>query len=155
LARNAGTATDPTVAAVATLELEHAAKTLQAAMLLWRRPPGIGLSHLESALYMRSLMPLRNSNSPISANSGAAIRLNARRHQEFPLARLAARMGHVARDGRYHDGGTPGARSVEVRRDGTALRALRAGAIAGGGRQTGYIFVYTAEERNTGTGASY
>src|SRR6267143_1661062 len=61
----------------------------------------------------------------------------ARRHQEFPLARLAARLGHMARDGRYNDGGTAGARCVEVWRDGEALRALRAGAIASGGRQTG------------------
>src|SRR3982074_3543879 len=38
----------------------------------------------------------------------------ARRHHEFPLARLAARMGHVARDGRYDDGGTAGARRAEV-----------------------------------------
>ena len=58
----------------------------------------------------------------------------ARRHQEFPLARLAARLGHVARHGRYDDGGTAGARCVEVRRDGETLRALRAGAMAGGGR---------------------
>jgi len=35
----------------------------------------------------------------------------------------------------------------ESRRDGAALRALRAGAIAAGGRQTGYIFLYTAEKR--------
>jgi len=49
-----------------------------------------------------------------------------------------------------NDGGTAGTWRVEVRRDGEALRALRAGAIAGGGRQTGYIFVCTAEKRNAG-----
>src|SRR5437660_12749844 len=54
-------------------------------------------------------------------------------------------MGHVARDGRYNDGGTAGTWRVEVWRDGEALRALCTGAIAGGGGQTGYIFVYTAE----------
>ena len=56
---------------------------------------------------------------------------------------------------RHHDGGTARARCVEIRRDGEALRALRAGAIAGGGRQTGYIFVCTAEKRNAGINASY
>jgi hypothetical protein len=40
---------------------------------------------------------------------------------------------------------------VEIRRDGAALRALRAGAIAGGGKQTGYIFVYTAEKSDAET----
>src|SRR6267378_251514 len=64
----------------------------------------------------------------------------ARRHQAFPLARLAACVGHVARHGRYNDGGTAGARCVEVRRDGEALRALRAGAIASGG-QTNWLLV--------------
>lgn len=44
---------------------------------------------------------------------------------------------------------------MEIRRDGAALRALCAGAIAGRGRQTGYIFVYTAEKRTAGTGATY
>ena len=41
--------------------------------------------------------------------------LEARRHQELSLARLAARVGHVARHGRYDDGGTAGAWRVEVR----------------------------------------
>ena len=49
-----------------------------------------------------------------------------------------------------NDGGTAGTWRVKVRRDGEALRAIRAGAIAGGGRQTGYIFVCTAEKRNAG-----
>jgi hypothetical protein len=75
----------------------------------------------------------------------------ARRHQQFSLARLTACLGHVARHGRYHDGGTAGAWRVEIRRDGAALRALRAGAIAGGGKQTGYIFVYTAEKSDAET----
>ncbi len=79
----------------------------------------------------------------------------ARWHQEFPLARFAARMGDLARDGRYNHGGTAGTRGVEIRRDGEALRAPRAGATTGGGGQSGYIFVYTAEKRNAGINASY
>jgi len=72
----------------------------------------------------------------------------ARRHQEFSLARLAACMGHMARHCRYNDGGTAGAPRVEIRRDGEALRTVRAGSIACGGRQTAYIFVYTAGQRH-------
>jgi hypothetical protein len=68
-------------------------------------------------------------------------------HQEFPLAQLAACVGHVTRHGRYNDGGTAGTRRVEIRRDGEALRALRAGAIASGGRQTGYTFVMAVSSR--------
>jgi len=86
---------------------------------------------------------------------GLEERTQARRHPESPLARPASLLGHVARHGRHHDGRTAGAGRVEVRADGEALRALRAGATAGGGRQTGYIFVYVAEKRNaTPSGSS-
>jgi hypothetical protein len=47
------------VAAVATLEPEHAAKTVHAAILLCSKPPGMGFNHLEKVVYIRSLRPLR------------------------------------------------------------------------------------------------
>ena len=63
------------VAEVATLEPEHAANTAQDAMLVCSRPPGRNTNHRDSAPYMRSPMPERSINSPISRNSGTATRM--------------------------------------------------------------------------------
>src|SRR5262245_26892886 len=71
-ARKDGRATDPIVAAVATLDPDTAEKTAQAAMLLCRSPPGMGLSQWASTRYMRSDSPLRKSSSPMRRKRGMA-----------------------------------------------------------------------------------
>jgi hypothetical protein len=73
LALNAGMATTPMVAAVATLDPEFAASSADAAMLVCRRPPGRGASHLARQLYMRSVTPLRSIISPRSTKSGIEV----------------------------------------------------------------------------------
>ena len=64
----------PIVAAVATDEPEVAANSAQLPMLVCSRPPGRRPSQADSAMYMRSAMPERNSSSPKSTNSGIEVR---------------------------------------------------------------------------------
>ena len=54
----------PMVAAVATLEPEVAANSVQAATLACISPPGSQTSHLRSASYMSPAMPERKKISP-------------------------------------------------------------------------------------------
>ena len=65
-----GSATVPTVAAVATDEPDVAAKIAQAPILECIRPPGIQDSHLIMASYMRSATPARSRISPSRMNIG-------------------------------------------------------------------------------------
>ena len=64
------------VAAVAALEPEMQANIAQAAMLLWRRPPGSGFNHFASVAYIPSVTPERSRTSPIRMNNGRATSVN-------------------------------------------------------------------------------
>src|SRR5829696_6384123 len=65
-----GVATVPMVAAVATLEPDVAAKTMQAPMLACISPPGSQESHWLIDAYSRSAIPDRSRISPSRINSG-------------------------------------------------------------------------------------
>ncbi len=67
-----GSATEPIVAAVATLDPLIALNTAQEAMLVCSTPPGSRASQTLSARYSRSDSPARSRISPISRNSGTA-----------------------------------------------------------------------------------
>ncbi|MDT4850619.1 hypothetical protein FQZ97_847720 [compost metagenome] len=78
-----GIDTVPTVAAVATLEPEVAANSVEAAMLVCMSPPGMWPTHLSSASNNFSARPERSSISPIRMNIGTATRVKS---DEVPQA---------------------------------------------------------------------
>ena len=67
----------PTVAAVATLDPELAAKIVQDPILACINPPGSHESHWITAAYMRRAIPARSIISPSNMNIGTATRMNS------------------------------------------------------------------------------
>ena len=78
----------PTVAAVATLEPEDAAKIAHEPMFACIRPPGSHDSHWITASYMRFAMPARSMISPSRMNIGTATSTNSLllSHVNSPIA---------------------------------------------------------------------
>ncbi len=81
------------VAAVATLEPDTAANSVQVAMLECISPPGSHEIHCVMALYMRSAMPERSRISPSNTNSGIANRMKLVEtdHAVSPIASRSGR----------------------------------------------------------------
>ena len=67
-----GSATEPIVAAVATLDPDTAENTPHDTMLVWSSPPGMRWRKRFSARYSFSDSPARSMISPISRKSGIA-----------------------------------------------------------------------------------
>ena len=63
------------VAAVATDEPDVAANSAQQPILVCSSPPGSLPSQADSAVYIRSAIPLRSNNSPSRMNSGIAVQV--------------------------------------------------------------------------------
>ncbi len=83
----------PIVAAVATLEPETAANSVQVPMFECMSPPGSQESQWVIAAYMRSAMPERSRISPRSTNKGIANRMKSVETDQAvsPIARCSGR----------------------------------------------------------------
>ena len=123
-----GSATVPTVAAVATLEPLVAANTVLAPMLACISPPGSQLSHLAMASYMRCAKPARSRISPNRMNSGMATSRNSLDEPQAisPMARLS---GRLENSGSSNNPSTPSAAATGMLMPSSTSRRMRDVAI--------------------------